>query len=174
MPSLLAAEGAKPLLPGAYALSTFFVLRAVGRFVGAWTLESLGWTRALAVCAFAILLCFAGALAGGLQAAAVLLPLSGLFMSVLYPTLNSKAVSGFPMARHGAAAGFILFVTCLSAVVSPLAIGAVSDLFGGPPAGFALATGLALALAGALAFNAVKDPSRERLDAAAAHDQLDG
>lgn len=165
MPSLLTAEGAKPLLPGAWALSTFFVLRAVGRFVGAWTLERLGWTRALAACSLAILVCFAGALAGGLKSAAVLLPLSGLFMSVLYPTLNSKAISGFPPARHGAAAGFILFVTCLSAVLSPLAIGAASDAFGGPHAGFGLATGMALLLAGALVFNLAKDPSRARLAA---------
>jgi fucose permease len=165
MPSLLAAEGAKPLLPGAWALSTFFVLRAVGRFVGAWTLERLGWTKVLAACSLAILACFAGALAGGLKSAAALLPLSGLFMSVLYPTLNSKAITGFPPARHGAAAGFILFVTCLSAVLSPLAIGAVSDAFGGPHAGFGLATGMALLLAGALVFNLIKDPSRARLAA---------
>jgi fucose permease len=165
MPSLLAAEGAKPLLPGAYALSVFFVLRAVGRFVGAWTLERLGWTRALAVCSVAILACFAGALIGGLTAASVLLPLSGLFMSVLYPTLNSKAISGFPVARHGAAAGFILFVTCLSAVLSPLAIGAASDAFGGPRAGFVLATVMAFALAAALVFNLIKNPSQDRLSA---------
>lgn len=154
MPALLAADGAATLLPGAWALSTFFVLRAVGRFAGAWTLERLGWARTLAVCGAAVLACFAGALAGGRQAAATLLPLSGLFMSVLYPTLNSRAISGFPAERHGAAAGFILFVTCLSAVLSPLAIGAASDAFGGPRAGFVLATGMALALAGALAFNA--------------------
>ncbi len=166
MPSLLAAEGARTLLPGAWALSTFFVLRAVGRFAGAWALERLGWTRMLAACAVAILACFAGALACGRGAAASLLPLSGLFMSVLYPTLNSKAISGFPPARHGAAAGFILFVTCLSAVVSPLAIGAASDTFGGPHAGFALATGMALVLASALVFNLIKDPSRARLERA--------
>lgn len=171
MPSLLAAEGASVLLPGAYALSTFFVLRALGRFVGAWTLERLGWSRALAACGIAILLCFAGALAGGRQAAALLLPLSGLFMSVIYPTLNSRALSGFPVARHGAAAGFILFVTCLSAVISPLAIGAVSDLLGGPRAGFALATVMAAGLAAALLLNAIRD---QRLDAAAPHDQIDG
>lgn len=156
MPALLAAEGAKALLPGAWALSTFFVLRAVGRFAGAWTLERLGRTQTLAACGLAVLICFAGALVGGRQAAAILLPLSGLFMSVLYPTLNSRAISGFPAERHGAAAGFILFVTCLSAVLSPLAIGALSDAFGGPQAGFALATGMALALAAGLAFNAAK------------------
>ncbi|MBO9547317.1 MAG: MFS transporter [Caulobacter sp.] len=156
MPALLAAEGAKTLLPGAWALSTFFVLRAIGRFAGAWTLERLGWAQTLAVCGVAVLACFTGGLAGGHQAAATLLPLSGLFMSVLYPTLNSRAISGFPPERHGAAAGFILFVTCLSAVLSPLAIGAVSDMFGGPRAGFVLATGMALALAGAMLFNAAK------------------
>ncbi len=156
MPALLAAEGVKTLLPGAWALSTFFILRAIGRFAGAWTLERLGWARTLAACGVAVLACFAGALAGGRQAAATLLPLSGLFMSVLYPTLNSRAISGFPAERHGAAAGFILFVTCLSAVLSPLAIGAASDAFGGPRAGFVLATGMALALAGALVFNAAK------------------
>ncbi|WP_297513718.1 sugar MFS transporter [uncultured Caulobacter sp.] len=151
MPSLLAAQGAKAPLPGAYALSTFFVLRALGRFLGAWALERLGWTRVLAACSAAILVCFVGALAGGLAAASTLLPLSGLFMSVLYPTLNAKAINGFPPARQGAAAGFMLFATCLSATLSPLAIGATSDAFGGPRAGFVLAAGMALALAVALA-----------------------
>jgi fucose permease len=151
MPALLAAEGGRALLSGAWALSLFFGLRALGRFVGAGILETIGWSRGLAVCGLGVLVCFAGALIGEGRAAAVLLPLSGLFMSVLYPTLNSRAISGFPAERHGAAAGFILFVTCLSAVLSPLAIGAAGDAFGGPKAGFILATGMALILALALA-----------------------
>lgn len=163
MPSLLAADRADTLQSSAWALSVFFMLRAGGRFIGAWMLERLGWARGLAACALGVLACFAGALAGGLGSAAVLLPLSGLFMSVLYPTLNSKAISAFPLERHGAAAGFILFVTCLSAVLSPLAMGAVSDAFGGPRAGFGLATTLALALAGALVFVLIRTPSQSRL-----------
>lgn len=151
MPALLAVDGAHALLSGAWALSLFFGLRALGRFVGAGILERIGWSSGLAVCGLGVLICFAGALVGEGRAAAVLLPLSGLFMSVLYPTLNSRAISGFPAERHGAAAGFILFVTCLSAVLSPLAIGAAGDAFGGPRAGFVLATGMALVLAAALA-----------------------
>jgi len=65
--------------------------------------------------------------AGGMNWAVYLLPLSGLFMSVVYPTLNSKGISCLPKAEHGAAAGVILFFTCVSAVLAPLAIGAVAD-----------------------------------------------
>jgi len=80
-----------------------------------------------------------------------LVPLSGLFMSVIYPTLNSKGISCLPKSEHGAGAGVILFFTCASAVLSPLTIGAVGDAFGEILYGFWLATGLAaLLFAGAL------------------------
>ena len=65
-----------------------------------------------------------------MQWAVYALPLSGLFMSVIYPTINSKGISCLPKAEHGAGAGVILFFTCVSAVLAPLAIGAVSDAFG--------------------------------------------
>ncbi|MDH4384875.1 MAG: MFS transporter [Caulobacter sp.] len=160
MPTLLQGYQGPAHMLAAYALSVFFVLRAGGRFLGAWMLNRLKWTTVLAVSSLVILLCFAGSLIGGVDVAVYLLPLSGLFMSVIYPTLNSKGISVFDKARHGAAAGVILFFTCISAVLAPLAMGAVSDLFGGPVYGFALATGFALLLFGALAANAVLDPSR--------------
>jgi len=53
-----------------------------------------------------------GAMFGGPDATVYLLALSGLFMSVIYPTLNSKGISCFPKAEHGAIAGVILFFTC--------------------------------------------------------------
>ncbi len=64
-------------------------------------------------------------------------------MSVIYPSINSKGISCFPKSEHGAIAGVILFFTCLSAVVGPLAMGAISDAMGGPKYGFMLATGFA-------------------------------
>ena len=69
-----------------------------------------------------------------------------LFMSVIYPTINSKGISCLPKSEHGAGAGVILFFTCLSAVLAPLAMGAVSDAMGGPKYGFVLATGFAALL----------------------------
>jgi fucose permease len=163
MPTLLASYRGQAIWVATYALSIFFILRAGGRFVGSWLLRRLKWTEALVICSLAILVCFGGAMAGGRAAAVFLLPLSGLFMSVIYPTLNSKGISCFPKARHGAVAGVILFFTCLGAVLAPLAMGALSDAFHDPKAGFVLATGFAALLFAGLLFNWLRDPTHGRL-----------
>jgi fucose permease len=142
-----------------YSISIFFLLRAGGRFLGAWMLTKLAWSTVLSVCSGAILACFALSIAGGVQWAVYALPLSGLFMSVIYPTVNSKGISCVPKSEHGAAAGVILFYTCLSAVLAPLAIGAVSDALGGPIYGFMLATGFAALLFVGMLLNQFLDPT---------------
>jgi fucose permease len=125
------------------------------------------WQSVLALFSGCILLCFVASVAGGVNQAVYLLPLSGLFMSVIYPTINSKGISCLPKSEHGAGAGVILFFTCASAVLAPLAIGAVSDAFGRIEYGFALATSFAaLFFIGSL-FNWLLNPTRavlERLD----------
>lgn len=148
-----------------YSISVFFVLRAAGRFLGTWLTARFDWAAVLALFGGAILACFAGSALGGADLAVVLLPASGLFMSVMYPTLNSKGISCFPKGEHGAVAGVILFLSCLAAVLGPLAMGAVSDRFGGPAAGFVLATAFALLLFLGLAANWLLAPARRRLEA---------
>jgi len=163
MPTYLANyDGPTRWLP-AYALTIFFVLRALGRFLGAWLLGHLSWTVALLISSLAIFLCFLISIVWGVAQAAWLLPLSGLFMSIMYPTLNSKGISCFPKAQHGAAAGVILFFTAVAAVLGPLAMAAVSDAYGSTHAGFALATGFSLLLLAGLLSNQVFDPARRRL-----------
>ena len=96
-----------------------------------------------------------------------LLPLSGLFMSIIYPTINSKGISCLPKSEHGAGAGVILFFTCASAVLAPLAIGAVSDALGQIEYGFSLASGFAALLFIGALLNWLLNPTRvvlERLD----------
>ena len=122
-------------------------------------LTKLAWSAALTICSGAILACFAASIAGGVQWAVYALPLSGLFMSVIYPTVNSKGISCVPKSEHGAAAGVILFYTCLSAVLAPLAIGAISDAMGGPIYGFMLATGFAALLFVGMLLNQFFDPT---------------
>ena len=88
-------------------------------------------------------------------------------MSVIYPTINSKGISCLPKSEHGAGAGVILFFTCLSAVLAPLAMGAIGDRTGGPESGFVLATGFATLLFIGLALNWMFNPTLrvfERLD----------
>jgi fucose permease len=146
-----------------YALSAFFVLRAAGRFMGAWVLAHFKWTSVMVVFSLAILGCFAGSVAGGLWYAVCLLPLSGLFMSMIYPTLNSKGISCFPKTEHGAVSGVILFFTCTSAALGPLAMGLVSDMFKHARFGFVLATIFAGLLFVGLLINWIYDPAKKRL-----------
>jgi DHA1 family quinolone resistance protein-like MFS transporter len=163
MPTYVRAyRGAYPWLP-VYGLTLFFLLRALGRFLALWLLARFAWTAVLAVFGTVIFVCFAGSVAGGVESGAWLLPLSGLFMSMIYPTLNSKGISCFPKAQHGAAAGIILFFTALSAALGPLAMGAISDAGGDPRSGFVLATGFALLLCAGLVVNWWVDPAAQRL-----------
>jgi fucose permease len=163
MPTLLEGYSGSHAFLAAYATSVFFILRALGRFMGTWILARCQWTSVMALFSLAILVCFAGSLAGGLSYAVWLLPLSGLFMSMIYPTLNSKGISCFPKTEHGTVAGVILFFTCTAAAVGPLAMGGVSDLFGHPRYGFVLATIFAALLFAGLLLNWMYHPARERL-----------
>ncbi|NLV29697.1 MAG: MFS transporter [Acidobacteria bacterium] len=165
MPTLLEGYSGSFALLAAYATSVFFILRALGRFLGAWILARYPWTSVMALFSLAILLCFAGSVAGGLSCAVWLLPLSGLFMSMIYPTLNSKGISCFPKTEHGTVAGVILFFTCTAAAVGPLAMGGLSDLFGHARYGFVLATVFAALLFAGLLLNWIYDPARQRLAA---------
>jgi fucose permease len=111
----------------------------------------------------AIALSFVLSVALGTSVAVYLLPLSGLFMSVIYPTLNSKGISCLPRSEHGAAAGVILFFTCVSAVVAPLAMGVVGDATGHIANGFWLAAAFAGLLFVGLLLNWMFDPTRALL-----------
>jgi len=163
MPTLFEGYSGSFVFIATYAISIFFVLRALGRFLGVWVLAHFSWTSVMALFSLAILICFAGSMAGGLSVAIWLLPLSGLFMSMIYPTLNSKGISCFAKAEHGAVAGVILFFTCVAAALGPLAMGAVSDAFGHPKYGFVLATAFAALMFAGLLLNWIYNPAGERL-----------
>jgi len=163
MPTLLTGYHGPAMWMVAYAISIFFILRAAGRFVGSWMLAQLNWAAVVAVFSLAILLCFVVSMWGGVRIAVFLLPFSGLFMSVIYPTINSKGISCFRKPEHGAVSGVILFFTCLAAVLGPLAMGAISDALGDPKYGFVLATAFAALLFIGLLMNWVFNPARDLL-----------
>ena len=172
MPTLLSAYHGSATFVAAYAISIFFVLRAAGRFLGSWMLAKLNWAPVVALFSLAILVCFVLSMICGISMAVFLLPLSGLFMSVLYPTINSKGISCFRKPEHGAIAGVILFFTCAAAVLGPLAMGAISDFLGDPKYGFILATGFAGLLFVSLLLNWIANPTRQilqKLDATEYH-----
>jgi len=163
MPTLLADYSGPAVLIAAYAISIFFVLRAAGRFMGAWLLARFEWAGILTLFSLCIFGCFLGSTVLGVRAAVYLLPLTGLFMSVIYPTLNSKGISCFHKAEHGTVAGVILAFTCAGAAIGPLAMGLVSDRFGHARYGFVLATAYSALLFVGLAVNWLLKPARVQL-----------
>ncbi len=163
MPTLLAGYHGRGAAFAIYALPVFFTLRALGRFLGAWLLRHFDWSAAVLLCSLAIFVCFAGSMVGGVGAALYLLPLAGLFMSIMYPTINSKGISCFARGDHGAVAGIILFFTCAGAFLGPLAMGVISDALGGARYGFMLATGFAALLAIGFAGNWLLKPAHAQL-----------
>jgi fucose permease len=124
------------------------------------------WSLVLAWFGFAIMICFIGGLVGGKAVAIYLFPLSGIFMSVIYPTFNSKGISCFPKSQHGSVAGVILFFTAAGAAAGPLIMGVVADANGGDAKyGFYVATAFSVLLFVGLVFNLLKKPTEQRLDA---------
>jgi fucose permease len=160
MPTLFTAWNVPAAGIAVYSLSVFFLLRAAGRFLGAWMLTRFRWQAVLALFSGGIFVTFFLSVVMGAAWAIYLLPLSGLFMSVIYPTLNSKGISCVPKKDHGAAAGVILFFTCVSAVFAPLAMGAAGDAMGHIVYGFWLASACAGLLFAGLIFNWVFNPTR--------------
>ena len=164
MPTLIKGYEGGIVFLTTYALAIFFLLRAAGRFLGSWLMAKFNWAVVLTIFCFLILACFIGSVAGGVGLAVILLPLSGLFMSVVYPTLNSKGISCFPKAKHGSIAGIILFFTAAGAALGPLAMGAVSDMFGhNVKYGFVLATIFAGLLFLFVLLNMLFNPTQQRL-----------
>ena len=164
MPTLIAGYSGSAVFIATYALSVFFILRAGGRFLGAWLMARFNWALVLSIFSLLIFLCFLGSVVGGIGFAVVLLPLSGLFMSVIYPTINSKGISCFPKAKHGSVAGVILFFTAAGAALGPLLMGAVSDAFGhNARCGFVLATVFSGLLLVGVLINLFFNPTKHRL-----------
>ena len=164
MPTLIAGYNGSAVFIATYALSIFFILRAGGRFLGAWLMARFNWALVLSIFSFLIFTCFLGSVIGGIGFAVVLLPLSGLFMSVIYPTINSKGISCFPKAKHGSVAGVILFFTAAGAALGPLLMGAVSDAFGhNAKYGFVLATVFSGLLLTGVLINLFFNPTKRRL-----------
>lgn len=162
-PTYLASYAGAHAWLALYAVSVFFVLRAAGRFLGVWLLARFDWTLVLLCCTAAVAALFWVAVLGGRDAAIYALPATGLFMSVQYPTINSTGISCYARMRHGSIAGLLLFFTCLSAVLAPLAMAVIGDRLGDSRYSIALGAVFATALVLLCLWNWRRQPFASRL-----------
>ncbi len=164
MPTLLKDYTGSYAWAATWSLSIFFTLRASGRFLAVWFLRLVCWKVAMVVFSAAIAICYLASIWFGLGVAVFLLPLSGLFMAMIYPTLNSKGISCFPKHEHGAIAGVLLFSTAAAASFGPLVMGLYSDWMGGEAKhGFVLAAGFAFLLCVGCIYNWIFDPTDKHI-----------
>ena len=171
LPTLLAGYDGSFSFVAMHAITIFFILRAAGRFFAGMVLQRFCWSAAMALFTVAIFFCFLLSMLGGKDTALWLMPLSGLFMAMIYPTLNSKGISCFPRHQHGAVAGLILAFTALSAAVAPALMAVIGDMTANVSAGFYLSTVFAALLAVAMLYNWRQQPAKHRLSQC--HDKQD-
>ncbi len=120
-----------------FYLSGFFVMIMLGRLVGSWWVERLGYLPVVGCGLVGTLLFLIGGLYGP-PSWSLLLPASGLCMSIVFPTVTA-AVSGLHRAHVGSIFGILFTFGGIGGALGPWVIGLVSDAYG-------LQTGLSVTL----------------------------
>ncbi len=109
-------------------LSVFFCCQAVGRFVGGFIIDKFGYSRILYIALFsaAVMILFGVVLPDGLE---VLIPLSGIFFSVVFPTIAS-AISLSSKQREDITMGAFYVFAALGGVFGGFIVSQINSLFG--------------------------------------------
>ncbi len=131
-----------------YYLSAFFVLLMLGRLLGAFVVDAIGHNRAVAIALAGSCLCLSiGVFAH--PSLLFFLPLSGLFMSIVFPTVTAS-VSAIHQENMGSILGILFAFSGVGGAVGPWTVGVISD-WAGIEMGFASTIGFGLLAIAALA-----------------------
>ncbi len=109
-------------------LALFFGSMTAGRFIGSFFLSRVGYIKSMLYAGVAALI-FVGIGVFSSAELAVLLPLSGFFFSIIFPTLTA-AVSDMHQENQGTILGLLFTFAGLGGMVGPWLVGVVSDLAG--------------------------------------------
>jgi len=128
------------------AASIFAAAIMIGRFGGGAVLRKASWIKVLIACiagmAAVVLLALPLARSGGpapsswadAPLAAYLVPMIGLFMGPIYPTVNSVILSALATERHSAMTGLIVTFSALGGTLGSFITGRVFGWLGGQTA----------------------------------------
>ena len=111
-----------------FFLSGFFVLLMLGRLFGAFVVDAIGHHRAIAIALIGSCLCLTVGIFTH-PSLAVFLPLSGLFMSIVFPTVTAS-VSAIHRENMGSILGILFAFSGIGGAVGPWTVGVVSDWAG--------------------------------------------
>ena len=119
-------HGINPDLAGADAVSYFWGLMAVGGMLGLILMKLFDSKQVLRWFTILAIICVAAGLFGSAEVALWALPISGFFLSVMYPTVVSLGLNSVEK-HHGSFAGILMTGIAGGAIVQIL-IGAISDI----------------------------------------------
>ena len=126
--------------------SLFPAALCLGRFIGALGMRKINWAKLLffaLIISFGIFVIaiFVSIQVSGkgieclswsnLPFAALLIPIAGLFIAPVYPTICSTIVSSQPSRLHSSMAGVILLFSALGGTIGSRIVGTLFDQFGG-------------------------------------------
>jgi FHS family glucose/mannose:H+ symporter-like MFS transporter len=120
------------------ALSFFFAMLMVGRLLGGFVVHRIGYLRSILFASIGALVCLTVGLFGPGNLS-FLLPATGLFFSIIFPTITA-AVSDAPTENINTVLGVLYTFAGIGALIGPWMIGWGIDLLG-------LHTGFAINLA---------------------------
>lgn len=126
------------------ALSLFWGLMMIGRFVGSFVVDRIGYLRAILITVLLASGCLAIGLFGPSQAW-WLLPLSGIFLSIVFPTFTAATASSLTENKNSIL-GVLFTFAGLGGIFGPWLVGVVSNSLG-LSIGFSLILGLSLTTA---------------------------
>jgi fucose permease len=110
------------------ALSLFFGLLMLGRLLGSFVVQRIGYLRSVLLATIGALTCIAVGLFGP-RSLSFFLPLTGLFFSIIFPTLTAAA-SEAHTENVNTILGVLFTFAGLGGALGPWLIGLASDLFG--------------------------------------------
>lgn len=116
------------VIVSALFLSLFFGAITIGRFVGSFLVERIGYLKIMLYAALASVICaLLGTFAPPILA--FFLPLTGLFFSIIFPTVTA-AVSELHKENIGTILGLLFTFAGVGGMLGPWVVGLFSDWFG--------------------------------------------
>ncbi len=111
-----------------YYLSGFFAMIMVGRFLGSFVVERLGYLRVVSVALLGGGICLVIGILGP-NAWVVAMPISGLFFSIVFPTVAAH-VTSMHKENNGLILGLLFTFGGIGGALGPWAVGMVGQRLG--------------------------------------------
>lgn len=109
-------------------LSFFFASIMIGRLLGSFIIDRVGYFRSMFIACCSALLCIVLGIFGSWQFS-FFLPLTGLFLSIIFPTITA-VVSDLITENVGTVLGLLFTFAGFGGILGPWLVGLFSDWFG--------------------------------------------